>query len=188
MARRVASSVEYCPPGAFLGLRVQLELVEQDIAHLLGGGDVQIRFAHHLADVGFPRDHFLAEALGEVVQLLEVHLHAGALHLRKYLGERLFHLVVQLLPVGEFLPDLPAQQDQRGRLAGTDVLGGLGRLVKQGTRSGIRRSLVQLDVQVTPGQNVHGMTLLGIHQIVHQRNVQPLAGQVNARVLEKVRL
>ena len=175
-------------PGALLGLRVQLKLVEQDVAHLLGGGNVQVRFAHHLADMGFARDHFLAEALGEVVQLLEIHLHAGALHLRKLLGERLFHLVVQLLAVGEFLPDLPAQQDQCGRLAGADVLGGLGRLVEQRARPGLRRGLLQFDIEVASREDVHGVALLRVNEVVHQRDVVPAAFQRDARIGEEVRL
>ena len=118
-------------PGALLGLRVQLQLVEQDVAHLLGGGDVQVGFADHLPDVRLPLLELLPEPLGELVQLPQVHFHAGALHLREHLGQRLLHVVVEMLPVGELVEDLAAEEDEGGRLAGAGGRGLLGRLVEQ---------------------------------------------------------
>ena len=77
-----------------------------------------------------PLLELLPEPLGELVQLPQVHFHAGALHLREHLGQRLLHVVVEMLPVGELVEDLAAEEDEGGRFAGAGGRGLLGRLVE----------------------------------------------------------
>ena len=135
-----------------------------------------------------PLLELLPEPLGELVQLPQVHFHAGALHLREHLGQRLLHVVVEMLPVGELVEDLAAEEDEGGRLAGAGGRGLLGRLVEQRARPGLRRGLLQFDVEVAPREDVHGVALLRVDEVVHQRNVEPAALEGDARVGEEVRL
>ena len=174
--------------GALFRLRVQSEFVEEDVTHLLGGGNVQSRLVHQFTDVGLPFRHFAAESLRETVQLLQVHLHAGALHLGEDLCQRFFHVVIEPGAVAEFFPDLLSQQGKDGRLADAGVPAFLGNLVKERARADLGRRLFQFHVQVTPGQDVHGVTLLRVHQVVHQGDVVPFPLKCDARVVQQVRL
>ena len=82
--------------GAGLALlaALQPQLVEQDLAELLGRADVELATGQ-LVDVQLILAHAAREILRQIGQHLAVHLDAGALHLADDRHQRAFHRLVQ---------------------------------------------------------------------------------------------
>ena len=120
-------------PCAAFGLGVQGQTVKQELSHLLGGGDVQLRVSGHFPDAVLPLRQLFPQTVGKDLELGQVHFHAVPLHLREHLGQGLLHLVIELRQV---LAELVSQRQQHGRLlqAGRVLL--RGDVVKEGAGSG----------------------------------------------------
>ena len=119
--------------GTALGLGVQGQLVKQELSHLFGGGDVQLRLIGHFPDAVFPLRQLFPQTVGKDLELGQVHFHAVPLHLREHLGQRFLHPVVEVRQV--FL-ELVSQRQQHGSLlqAGGVLL--RGDVVEEGAGSG----------------------------------------------------
>ena len=190
------------PAGALFGFGIERQLLENDLAHLSGRGEVQQRIFRQRTRLLLDLRQLDAQCGGIIAQRLRIHPHAGMLHVGKHLDQRHFHLSIEVPEV--LFPQFQAQQRsqriERHRLpagarkilrrsvhgsgyrGGEKIEGRLGRSLFH--RSGSGRTRIEVDIQVGIAQNLEFVRPLGIEQVVHQLRIVQFAVQFDA-VLQK---
>ena len=168
---------------ALFGLGVQLEFVKQKVSHLLGGGNVEGGLIGHFPDAGLAFREFFAQVIGKDPELRHIHLDAVPFHLRQYLGQRLFHGVVEGRKV---FPEFVTQRNEYSRFLQTRGVVFLGNLVKEGSRLYRGRCFFQRYPQICLRQGGQFVAALRIQHIVHELDVVPLAFQAYPFLCQRV--
>ena len=181
---------------AFLRLRVELHLLEQHLAYLLGRGHVQAGLASQLAHLRLALLRGAAQGRGEVGERSDVDLDARPLHAGQDADQRLLHFPVKGGHAGsvQLRKDLVPQKQYHRRLTGPVLSQNLLRLIravpeKHAGIGRLRSGTLQVQVKVTAGKHVQRMAAFGIQYVVdqldvHQVTLKPYSGIVQTAELE----
>ena len=164
-------------PGLALDAAGQAELVEQDLAQLLGAAHVEA-FAGERVDFRLQPRHFLRKGIRHARQRIAVHLDAGHFHRGQDRHQRAFQCFIDggyLRLVQLRLEGLPQAQRHVGvfggvfhRLVHRDVVEGDHALARAEQRLDRDRHMAQ----ILFGQRIHAMPVqAGMHGIAHEHGV-----------------